>query len=124
MDPGLADRAVHRYLQQPRHLGGADHLAVVVAALDEQPLGVRLLEKAGPDPAGGEVRGKREHRHAFAMRIVETLNKVDAAWAATPRAYGQPPGEPGLCGGKSGFLVVNVGPFSILYPRYDVRHPP
>ena len=68
------------------------------------------------------MRGKREHRHAFAMRIVETLNKVNVAWAATSRAYGQPPGEPGLCGGKSGgFLVVNVGPFYSHGTTYGIH---
>ena len=32
---------------------------------------------------------------------------------ATPRAYGQPPGEPCLCGGgkRGGFLIVNVNLF-------------
>jgi hypothetical protein len=68
--PGLADGTLHRYPQQPRHLtGGADHLAVVTA-LGEQPLGVRLLEEARSDLAGGDVCGKREHRSTIAVRIV------------------------------------------------------
>ncbi len=50
--------------------------------------------------------------------------KVDAAWTATPCAYGQPPGEPGLCGGgkRGGFLIVNVDPFYSLGLTHGIHY--
>ena len=52
------------------------------------------------------------------------MNEVDAARTATARAYGQPPGEPGFCGGgkRRGFLVVNVYPFYSLGPTHGIHY--
>ena len=68
--------------------------------------------------------GKREHRSTVAVRIVETLNEVDAAGTATPRAYCKPPGEAGFCGGgkRPRFLIVNVDPFYALGATHGIHY--
>jgi hypothetical protein len=49
--------------------------------------------KAGADLLRRDVRGKREHRRAAAVRVVRPLHQVRVARAAAARAHGQPAGQ-------------------------------
>ena len=60
----LADRRTDGDFQEARHLSGAGDELAEMAALLEQRLGMGLLEIAGADLAGGDVRGDRKHREA------------------------------------------------------------
>ena len=44
-DAAAADRVLDRDAREPRHLRGLAQQLAVVAAFDEQPLGMRLLEE-------------------------------------------------------------------------------
>ena len=73
-DAPAPDGVLDRDPREPRHLGGLAHELAVVAALDEQPLGVRLLEEGGTDLLGRDVRGDGEYRHAAPVRVVQSLD--------------------------------------------------
>lgn len=110
------DRVLDRGAHDPRQLLRAvDHLAVV-AAIDEQPLGMGLLEVAAADLGAGDLRGQREHRRAGAVRVVQALDQVGVAGAAASGADREPPGDLRLGGGgeRAGLLVAHVYPLDAV----------
>ena len=110
------DGGADRDVQQAGQLcWGADHFAEV-AALDEQLLGVRLLEVSAADLRGRYVRSDREHRHATALRVEETVDQVQIARPAASDAHRELAGECRLRrGGECGtFLVARVDPLDPL----------
>ncbi|MDF2579476.1 MAG: hypothetical protein K0S49_1055 [Microbacterium sp.] len=104
----VTDRGVHH---ARRLLRRHDHLAVV-AALREQPFGVRLLEVTRPDLQARDVAGDREHRHTGSLRIEEAVDQVQVAGTAASCAHGQLAGELGVrCRSEGGgLLVADVDP--------------
>ena len=94
--PVLLDGGPHRHLEDPRqHLRRADELAVD-AAVPEQILRMRLLEVVRADLGARDVRGDREHRHPAALRVVETVDQMQVARAATACADRQLSGQRGI----------------------------
>jgi len=87
-----------------------------MAALDEQPLRVGLLEKAGADLFGGDVRGQRQHGGAGALRVVQALKQMRVPRPTATRAHRQPSGQLGLGGSRERrrFLVAHMDPFDAL----------
>src|SRR5262249_27452428 len=84
----------------------------VVAALDEQPLRMRLLEERRADLSGRDVRRDREHRHTAPVSVVQSLDQMRVARAAAARADGEPAGEVRLRRRRerAGFLIPDVDP--------------
>lgn len=121
-DSAPAERVLDRDPQHPRHLlGPADQLAVVTA-LGEQLLGMRLLEEPGPDLVARDVGGKRQHRRAAAVRVIQALDEMRVARAGAPGAHREPPGElrlrPGRKRGR--LLVVDMDPFDAVGAMHHV----
>jgi hypothetical protein len=101
-----------RAARDARHLAGlADQLAVA-AAVDEQAVGMCLLEEARPDLHARDVRGDREHRRAGAMGVVQALDQVCIPRPAASRAHRQAPGQLrlGSRGEGTRLLVADVNP--------------
>ena len=110
--PTPAQGGLNRDPRQPRHLGGlADQLAEV-AALDEQPLRVGLLEEAGADLFGGDVRGQRQHGSAGALRVVQALKQMRVPRSAATGAHRQLSGQRGVRRGckRGGLFVTDMLP--------------
>src|SRR5271166_2062317 len=82
----FGERGLYRDFQNPRHLSWLGNKFAVVTAIFEQLVGVRLLKIRASDFAAGDVRGNGQHRHAAAMTIVETIDKVHVSRAATSGA--------------------------------------
>ena len=122
-DSAPAERVLDRDPQHPRHLlGPADQLAVVTA-LGEQLLGMRLLEEPGPDLAARDVGGKRQHRRAAAVGVIQALDEMRVARAGAPGAHREPPGElrlrPGRKRGR--LLVVDMDPLDAVGATHHVH---
>ena len=109
---GPGERVPKGRVHDPRRLRGRGDLLAVVRALDEEALGMRLLEVARTDLGARNVAGDREHRRTRAMRVVEAVDEVQVARTAAARAHGDPPGELRLGGGHEcgGLLVAHVDP--------------
>jgi hypothetical protein len=93
--------------RKPRHLPRLAHKLAIVAALDEESLGMRPPEERRADLLGGDVGGDREHRRARPMGVVESLDQVRVPRPAAAGADGERSRE--LCfgrGGKGGGLLV------------------
>src|SRR5262245_32506461 len=80
-------------MRASRGICDAWHQLAIVAAVDEQALGMSLLEERGADLLGGDVRGYRQHRRATAVSVVEPLDQVRVPWSAAPGADGESTGE-------------------------------
>ncbi len=118
-----AERVLDGDPQQAGELGGGGEHLAPGAAVGEHPLGVGLLEEAGADLAGRDVRGEREDGQAAALGVVEALDQVGVAGAAGAGADGQPAAELGLGGGRegAGLLVAHVHPADALGPADRVH---
>ena len=124
-DAAALDREAHRDLEHPRHLlGHADQLGVD-AALAEQLLRMRLLEVAAADLLARDVRGDREHRHATARRVEQTVDQMQVPGAAAGRAHSELPRHRGLAGGRERrrLLVANVLPDHLAVTTQRVGEP-
>jgi hypothetical protein len=77
-------------------VGAVDHFAEV-AAVDEDPVRVGLLEVSGADLARRDVGSQRQHRRGAAVGVVQTLDEVGVAGPAAARADRQPAGRPVTC---------------------------
>src|SRR4029077_6850110 len=97
----------------------------VVAALAEQLFGMRLLEVTGADLGAGDVSGDRPHRGHAPVGVVQPVDQVQVAGAATARTDRQLTGELGLRAGREGrrLLVADVYPAELVTAAGGRRRP-
>ncbi len=109
-------------LEHARHLLGFGDKFAIMAALLEEHFRVRFLEIAGADLGRRDLRGNREHGHARAMAIEETVDQMEIARPATARADGEFVRQ--MCFGarcESGNLFVpNMDPLDFSLPAERV----
>jgi hypothetical protein len=84
---------------------------------------VGLLKISAPDFIAGNLRGNPKHRNPAAVTIVEPVDQMQVAWAATSRANGQFPREMRFrAGGKRRRLFVShMDPLNWLVCANRVR---
>ena len=115
-DSALLDRLAHRDPQHARHLVGRGDVLGVHAALAEQLLRVRLLEVAGSDLVGRDVRRDREHGNARTLRVEQAVDQMQVTGPAAAGADRQLARE-GRLGARRegrGLLVPNVHPLDVV----------
>jgi hypothetical protein len=91
----------------PGLLGGDDHLAIDAAAL-VNGTEIDLLDRLEPNVVPNDLGCDQDDRHAIAMGLVEPVDEVKAAGAATAGAGCQIAGELRLGPGRegAGFLMA------------------
>ena len=96
-------------------VGMADQLDVVAALLEEL-LGMGGLEIVDADFAARDMGGDRQHRRMRALRVKQTVDKVQVAWAAAAGADREFARQLRLGGGGEGgaFLMAHVNPVDAL----------
>ena len=80
------ERGLHGDFQDTRHLFGLGDQFAEVAALRKQMFGMRLLKISTANFVAGNLGGDGEDRDAAAVAIVETIDQVEVAGAATAGA--------------------------------------
>ena len=111
-DAALVDGGAHRDLQHARHLGGLRDQLAIVAAFAEQDGRMGLLEIAAADLGAGNLGGDREHRHAVAMAVEQTVDEMQVARPAAAGADRELAGHVrlGAGGERRHLLVAHVHP--------------
>src|SRR5215475_5660616 len=114
-----------RHLQCARHLIGARDQLAKMAALPEQLLRVRLLEKAGADFRRWNLGGDGQHRHARAVAVEQAVDEMEIARPAAAGADRELTREMGLSTGRKGcdFLVPDMNPFDLALTAQRVGQP-
>src|SRR5258708_4242800 len=71
-----------------------------------------------------ELSGDREHWHAAAMAVVETIDQMQVAWTATPRADGQLSRQMGFGAGCECrcFFMPYMNPLHLFLFAYRIRN--
>src|SRR5262249_21106619 len=121
----LADRLMDGDVEDARHLIGArDELAIMTAFL-EQCFRVRLLEIAAADFGGGDLRGDREHGDPRAVTIEQSVDEVQVAGPAAPRADRELARQMRLGAGRErgDLLVPDVDPLDLSLAPQGVGQP-
>jgi hypothetical protein len=86
-------------------------------------LRVCLLKISAPDFTAGNLRGNSKYRNTAAMTIVEPVDQMQIAWAATSRANGQVPREMRFRAGRKRcrLLVSHMDPLNLRVCANRVR---
>src|SRR5271155_3237828 len=82
----FGQRGLNRDLQYPWHLLWLGNQLAVVATTFEELVRVRLLEIGAAYFTAGNMCGDSQHRHATALAIIETVDKVHVSRAAASGA--------------------------------------
>src|ERR1700692_1504732 len=80
---------LHGNLKHAGHLLGMRNQFAIVAALREKMFRVGLLKISAPDFIAGNLRGNSKHGDTAAVTIVEPVDQMQIARAATARANSQ-----------------------------------
>ena len=85
---------------------------------------MRLLKIARSDLGTRNVRGDRQHGGHAAVRVVQTVDQVQIAGAATAGTHGQLSRQLRLGAGREGrrFLVANMHPVDLLAAAQSIGH--
>ena len=86
-NPTPRERGLHRNLQHAGHLLGLRNQFAIVAALRKKMFGTSFLKVSAPDFVAGNLRSDREHRDPAAVAVIETVDQMQVARAAAPRAH-------------------------------------
>ncbi len=94
----------------------------VVTALREEVFWVSFLKIAAANFAAGDLSCDREHWNATAMAIIKTVDQMQIAWAATPRAYRQSSRQMCFRAGREGgcLFVAHVNLLNLALPSNRV----
>src|ERR1700684_2837571 len=95
----------------------------IVAALREKMFRVGLLKISASNFTAGNLRGNSKYRHPAAMTIVEPVDQMQIARAATSRAHGYIPAKMRFrAGGKRRRLLVShMDPLNLFVRANRVR---
>src|SRR6266481_378316 len=112
----FGDGSLHGNLKHARHLLRLRHQFAVMAALREEMLGISLLKISAANFPARNLCGNSEDWNAAALTVVEAINQMHVAGAATPGTYRQLASEMGLsAGGERRCLLVSyTNPADIL----------
>src|ERR1700747_1342446 len=98
----LGDGRLHGDFEHARHLLRLRYQLAVMAALREDMFGISLLKISTANFSARNLCGDGEDWNAAALTVVEAINQVHVAGAATSGTYRQLPSEMGLgAGGES-----------------------
>src|ERR1700756_2156286 len=93
---------LHGNLEHARHLLRLRHHFAVMAALREEMRGISLLKISAANFSARNLCGDGKDWNAAALTVVEAINQVHVAGAATSGTYRQLASEMGLgAGGES-----------------------
>ena len=84
--PAPRECGLHGNLQDPGHLLGLGHQFTVMAALREEMFGVGFLKIAAADFRAGNLRRDGEDGDPAAVTVVEAVDQMEIAGAATAGA--------------------------------------
>jgi len=89
-----------------------------VTALREEVFRAGFLKIAAANFAAGDLSRDREHWNAAAMAIIKTIDQMQIARAATPRAYRQSSSQMCFCAGRERgcLFVAHVNPLNLPLP--------
>ena len=112
----LGDGDTNRLFEDARHLVGVGDELDIMRALGEELLGMRFLEVGAADLGARDLGGDRQHRHAAAVAVEQSVDQMQVAGAAASGADGELAGEMCLgAGGKGGGLLVpHMDPVDLL----------
>ena len=109
-DAAVGERGLDRLVDDIVHVRRPHHALVVDGDVHEQLVEIHVLLVMGADQIVKGVAGDRQHRLAVELRIVKSVQQVNAAGAGGREADAQASGEFGVAAGgeRGGFLMPHL----------------